>query len=512
MQEPTVEVVVVGAGFAGLAAAQVLGRAQREVLVIGSGPTRNAEAEHAHNILTRDGTPPEELLRLAADEVGALPTVSLEEAHVDAIVPGRDNILRVSIAGGGQVDAPIVLLATGARDVLPDVPGLTDLWGRRAHSCPFCDAAAYAGRRVMVLADEAKGSHSAAMLAGWTDRLTRVDPSDVADIALDDDEVVAHLRDGSVVTADGVFVGVTPVPRLHCVSALPLARRGPYLSVDGEGRTSHPGLWAAGDCAWKTGEGNPGGQVIASMAAGARAAMWIVFDLLGVRPPQPPPVEGPASGTAGERATATEFWEQRYGESDRIWSGKPNQRLVLEAAGLEPGTALDLGCGEGADAVWLAEQGWNVVAVDVSATALQRGAAAAAARGVGDRIDWQRHDLADSFPSGEYDLVSAAYFLSPIPLPRTEILRAAAHAVRPGGVLLLLSHTGFPAGAEVPSHPVTFLTPEEQLAELDLPGDEWRVEAAEEYEVSGTAPTGHSTRVDNVLRLRRVAVGSVRAG
>ena len=502
MSHRSVEVVVVGAGFAGLAAAQVLGRAQREVLVLGSGPTRNAEAEHAHNVLTRDGTPPDELLRLAADEVRALPSVSLEEAHVDAVV-ATDHALTVHIAGGEHVRARAVLLATGARDVLPDVPGLSELWGRRAHSCPFCDAAAYAGRRVMILADEAKAAHSRVLLAGWTDHLRQVDPADVASLAPIDDEVVARLNDGSVVSAAGIFVGVTPVPRVDCVAKLALARRGPYLSVDGEGRTSQAGLWAAGDCAWKTGEGNPGGQVIASLAAGARAAVWIVFDLLGVVPPAPPPVEEPSSGPAAEAATATEFWEHRYGESDRVWSGKPNQRLVQEVANLPPGHALDLGCGEGADSVWLAEQGWNVVAVDVSATALQRGAAAAQARGVADRIDWQCHDLAETFPEGEYDLATAAYFLSPIPLPRTEILRAAAHAVRPGGVLLLLSHTGFPAGVEHRPHSVTFLTPEEQLAELDLPPGDWRVEAAENYEISGTAPTGTSTRIDNVLRLRR---------
>lgn len=503
MDERTIEVVVVGAGFAGLAAAQVLGRAQREVLVLGSGPTRNAEAEHAHNVLTRDGTSPGELLRLAVEEVRALPSVSLVEAHVDAVVVAENATLMVHIAGGEQVRAHAVLLATGARDVLPDVPGLSELWGRRAHSCPFCDAAAYAGRRVMILADEAKAAHSMVLLAGWTDCLVQVDPAAVTDLALVDDEVVAHLNGGSAVSADGIFVGVTPVPRVDCVSKLPLARRGPYLSVDGEGRTSQAGLWAAGDCAWKTGERNPGGQVIASVAAGARAAVWIVFDLLGVIPPAPPPVEDPASGSAPQAATAAAFWEHRYGESERIWSGKPNQRLVQEVANLPPGKALDLGCGEGADSVWLAEQGWSVVAVDVSATALQRGAAAAHERGVADRIDWQCHDLAETFPEGEYDLVTAAYFLSPIPLPRTAILRAAAHAVRPGGVLLLLSHTGFPAGAEHPHHPVTFLTPEEQLAELDLLPAEWRVQAAENYEVSGTAPTGTSTRIDNVLRLRR---------
>lgn len=504
MEDRTVEVVVVGAGFAGLAAAQVLGRAQRDVLLLGAGQTRNAEAAHAHNFLTRDGTSPGELIRLGMDEVRALPSVTVRQAHVEAVEHGDGDNLRVRVAGGSEVHAEVVLLATGARDVLPNVPGLSELWGKRAHSCPFCDGETYAGRRLIILADETQGAHSLALLAGWTDRLTRVDPSSVAEIALIDDEVVAYLIDGSKVVADGVFVGVTPVPRIDSVAALSLARRGPYLSVDGEGRTSHPRLWAAGDCAWKVGEAGPGGQVVASMAAGTRAAAWIVFDRLGVHPPEPPPIEDPRSGPDGHPGSAGQYWDHRYGQHDRVWSGSPNQRLVQEVAGLRPGAALDLGCGEGADAVWLAESGWSVVAVDVSATALARGAAAAEARGIADRIDWQRHDLGVSFPAGEYDLVSAAYLLSPVHLPRTEILRTAARAVRAGGVLLLLSHTGFPPGAEAPDHAVTFLTPGEQLGELDLPAGAWTVEAAEEFESPMTGPDGvPTTRVDSVLRLRR---------
>ena len=504
MEDRTVEVIVVGAGFAGLAAAQVLGRAQRDVLLLGTGPTRNAEAEHAHNVLTRDGTPPAELLRLGSAEVRALPTVTVREAHVEAISHGDGQSLRVRLAGGEEIRAEVVLLATGARDVLPDVDGLKELWGRRAHSCPFCDAEAYAGRRLLILADEARGAHSMALLAGWTDQLTRVDPANIAHIGLVDDDVVARLTDGTVVVAEGVFVGVTPVPRNDCVVDLPLARRGPYLSVDGEGRTSHHGIWAAGDCAWKTGEGNPGGQVVASMAAGARAAMWIVFDRLGIQPPAPPPVEDPRSGSDRDPASVSAFWEQHYGQRERVWSGNPNQRLVDEVREMHPGTALDLGCGEGADAIWLAENGWTVVAVDVSPTALARAAEAAEARGVAERIDWQHHDLGEEFPKGDYDLVSASFLLSPVHLPRTEILKAAARAVRPGGLLLILSHTGFPPSAAAPDHSVIFLTPQEQLADLDLPPEEWVVEAAEEFESAMKDPDGvPTTRIDNVLRLRR---------
>ncbi|MDQ3974750.1 MAG: NAD(P)/FAD-dependent oxidoreductase [Actinomycetota bacterium] len=504
MGSRAVEVVVVGAGFAGLAAAQVLGRAQREVLVLGSGPTRNAEAQHAHNVLTRDGTPPGELIRLGRAEVEALPTVRLEEMHVVAVQPGEADRLRVR-THAAEIDAEIVLLATGARDLLPEVPGLTALWGRRAHSCPFCDGEAYAGRRLLVLADDTKGAHYRALLAGWTDQVTVVDPSTVVTIDERGGDVVARLDNDEVAVADGVFVGVTPVPRVDCVAGMALARRGPYLAVDGDGRATHPRLWAAGDCAWRAGDSAPGGQVVAAMAAASRAAAGIVLDRLGVQLPDPPPVEGPRTAAVAGQPTssAAQFWEDFYGQAHRVWSGKPNQRLVQEVGGLTPGTALDLGCGEGADAIWLAQQGWRVVATDVSATALQRGARAAAQQGVHDRIDWQRRDLGASFPDGDFDLVIAAYLLSPVAIPRAAILRSAASAVRSGGTLVILGHTALPPWKD-PDPTVHFATLEEELATLDLAPLDWTVEVAEEYERLVTAPDGvPATRVDTILLIRR---------
>ncbi|HVM15574.1 MAG TPA: bifunctional NAD(P)/FAD-dependent oxidoreductase/class I SAM-dependent methyltransferase [Egibacteraceae bacterium] len=510
MGSRTAEVVVVGAGFAGLAAAQVLGRAQRDVLVLGSGPTRNAEAEHAHNVLTRDGTPPGELLRLGLAEVEALSTVSLEEADVVAVAPGDAGRLRVHVHAGTsartsaeEIQAEIVLLATGARDTLPEVPGLAALWGRRAHSCPFCDGAAYARRRLLVLAEEVKGAHLRTMLAGWTDQVRVVDPATVGQLDEHGDEVTARLVDGEVIAADGIFVGVTPVPRVNCVAGMALARRGPYLAVDGDGRTTHPRLRAAGDCAWRAGDTMPGGQVVAAMAAGSRAAFRIVFDRLGVTPPEPPPFEMPRTAPGPEERTPAQFWDDHYGRSEQVWSGKPNQRLVDEVAGLTPGTALDLGCGEGADAVWLAEQEWRVVATDVSATALERGARAAAEHGVAGLIDWQHHDLGSSFPEGAFDLVVAAYLLSPIAIPRAAILRSAAAAIRPGGSLVILGHTALPPWADQ-DPTVHFASFEEELAALELDPLEWAVETAEEYERTVTSPDGATaTRVDTILRIRR---------
>ena len=118
------------------------------------------------------------------------------------------------------------------------------------------------------------------------------------------------------------------------------------------------------------------------------------------------------------------MWEDRYAESERIWSGRPNDRLVEVVSGLTPGRALDLGCGEGGDAVWLAGHGWWVTAVDIADTALQRTREAAGE--LADRIDLQRHDLTRTFPEGQFDLVSAHFLHSPTGWDRDPLMQRAA--------------------------------------------------------------------------------------
>ena len=133
-----------------------------------------------------------------------------------------------------------------------------------------------------------------------------------------------------------------------------------------------------------------------------------------------------------------EFWDERYRSADRLWSGQPNPQLVAQATDLAPGEALDVGCGEGADAIWLASRGWTVTAVDVSAVALDRAAAHAAAEGVS--IRWQREDLLSWGPGPErYDLVTAEFMHLPNPELQSLHARLAA-AVRPGGTLLIVAH------------------------------------------------------------------------
>jgi SAM-dependent methyltransferase len=196
-------------------------------------------------------------------------------------------------------------------------------------------------------------------------------------------------------------------------------------------------------------------------------------------------------------------WDSRYSESPQIWSGRPNVVLEREVSDLDPGRALDLGCGEGADAVWLAQRGWHVTAVDISGVALQRAVAHAVAAGVDGRIEWQRRDLGESFPDGTYDLVSAQFLHCWGDLPREKILRAAAAAVAAGGILLIEGHLDH---GPFPHHhgEVTFPTPDDVIADLDLLSGDWDVLVSEAHERHQIGPDGvPAIRTDSTVKARR---------
>jgi SAM-dependent methyltransferase len=203
---------------------------------------------------------------------------------------------------------------------------------------------------------------------------------------------------------------------------------------------------------------------------------------------------------------AKEHWEQHYGERDRFWSGRVNFRLAEVVSTLKAGNALDLGCGEGGDACWLAERGWTVVAVDISDTALQRAAAEAKARGLGDRIEFAQHDLSDSFPDGTFDLISAQFLHSMIPFDRPRVLKHAAGAVRPGGTLLIVDHASPPPRMAKSDHHHEFPSAEEVIDSLNLDAGEWERVRVESVERQASGPDGQpATWVDNVIVLRRRA-------
>jgi SAM-dependent methyltransferase len=182
--------------------------------------------------------------------------------------------------------------------------------------------------------------------------------------------------------------------------------------------------------------------------------------------------------TDDEHVFSQQFWDERYAADDRVWSGQPNPRLVEHAADLPPGLALDVGCGEGADAVWLAERGWRVTGADVSVVGLEKARRRAGEAGVADRTDWLHVDLVaeDPLPGGA-DLVSAMYVHVP-DAALDRIYTAIAGAVRPGGTLLVAGHHPDERHTDLRNPHLTHLLfgPERVTALL---GTGWQVDVAE---------------------------------
>ncbi|MFF8844114.1 methyltransferase domain-containing protein [Streptomyces sp. NPDC015127] len=570
--EPHYDVVVVGGGAAGLSGALALVRARRSVLVIDSGRPRNAPAGHVHAFLTRDGTPPAQLLASGRDEVAGYGG-EFAEGRVASAERLADGGFRVVLDDGSSVVAARLLVATGVVDELPDVPGLAERWGRDVLHCPYCHGWEVRDRAIGILATGPLAAQQALMWRQWSKDVTLFlhtgpDPDDeeyeqlaAREITVVDGRVTGldvgagaeggalrgvRLEGGRVVGCDALVVAPLSTARVGAFAGLGLeavehhrngAVVGTRLPADENGATAVPGVWVAGNAT------APADKVAGAAAAGVRAAVAINADLIsdetrravadrrsplnrptGRKADRRSPLAEPTGPEAAHRspscpqteehpqmtdsnATGAEFWDARYSESERIWSGNPNTALVREATGLRPGTALDLGCGEGADTIWLAQRGWRVTATDISAVALERAARHAEEAGVADAVDWRQSDLAVSFPAGEFDLVSAHYLHSPGDLPREDILRRAAAAVAPGGVLLIVGHSG-PAPWETTTHEgVPLPTPQEVLDSLDLPEEGWEVQRCEEFERKQNDPEGRpGTRTDNVLRVRRLPV------
>ena len=197
-------------------------------------------------------------------------------------------------------------------------------------------------------------------------------------------------------------------------------------------------------------------------------------------------------------ASRRERWDARHAAHEPIESLEPNPTLIAEIGSRPPGRALDLGAGDGRNAVWLASQGWHVTAVDFSRVALDRGRAQAIARGV--HVDWVLADLLDWSPGGDrYDLVTL-FFIHLPPTERRGVYARAAEAVASGGTLLVVGHdrTNLEDGVGGPQDPEVLLTPLEVAS--DLAG--FRVDRAETMRRPG--PDGRGP-IDTIVRAVRVA-------
>ncbi len=199
-------------------------------------------------------------------------------------------------------------------------------------------------------------------------------------------------------------------------------------------------------------------------------------------------------------------WDERYRSRESLWSGKPNPYLVSETQDLTAGSALDAGAGEGADAIWLADRGWRVTAVDLSGVALERAAVHAAERGVAiaDRIEWRHADLTSWDPQGaSFDLVAVHYLHLPAAV-RADVFGRLAAAVAPGGTLLIVGH--HPSDLETtmprPPLPELFYTGDDVANLLDA--DEWEIVTNQAPARVATDPDGNTVTIhDTVFRASR---------
>lgn len=216
-----------------------------------------------------------------------------------------------------------------------------------------------------------------------------------------------------------------------------------------------------------------------------------------------PPTDAPAttSDYVGDPVVQAE-WDKRYAVEGQLWSGRPNGALVAEVSGLTPGRALDVGCGEGADAVWLARGGWQVTGLEVSGVALQR--AARHAQDAGVPIQWVHAGLAEAeLPAGSFDLVSAQY-PALLRTPDAAAERALLAAVAPGGVLLLVHHAGMDTqhASDSGFDPADYVWPS---MVADLLDQDWTVEVDEQRpRIAPDGGAGAHHAEDVVLRARRL--------
>ena len=292
------DVIVIGGGPAGLQAALTLGRVHRSCLVLDSGRYRNDPATEMHNFITRDGTPPDEFRAAARAELAAYDTVAVRSVTVTAVEADDDDV-RVRTDDGAVHEARRLLLATGMADVLPEVPGLAELWGSVVAHCPFCHGHEFSGGTVAIQG----GPHAprlTGMLRPVADRVVVVPhlhdltPEEADQITLlggevrqgrmlrvrpDGDGAVIELDDGSDLRVDGMFVAGTLAQAAPFAEQLGLALLASgAVEVDEFGRTSHPRVYAAGDLAHRASLPMPVSSVLAAAAAGQLAATTTVAD------------------------------------------------------------------------------------------------------------------------------------------------------------------------------------------------------------------------------------------
>lgn len=347
------DVAVIGGGAAGLAGAVALLRSRRSVLLVDAGDPRNAPAGHVHNFLTQDGTAPDVLYAAGRTEVLAYGGQIL---HGDVDTLEREGeLFRIEVQGR-KVTARRVLVATGARDELPDIAGLAERWGIDVLHCPYCHSWEVRDQHIGVLASGPLTVQQALMFhqlsaqvtllahtgppptPGQQEQLAALGIPVAAGIVTQVESAAGRLTgirlaDGSRVTLDALVVA--PVCRARAELLAPFGVLTSEVRLDGHllgtqvesdptGSTAAPGVWVAGNVS------DMKAQVISSGAAGLAAAAAINNDLIAAD------TEHAVQTYRDQRATQV-AWDQRYADMEQVWSGRPNAQLVSETRGLRSG-------------------------------------------------------------------------------------------------------------------------------------------------------------------------------
>ncbi|WP_434751326.1 NAD(P)/FAD-dependent oxidoreductase [Paenibacillus amylolyticus] len=290
------DVVIVGGGPAGLNAALVLGRARKNVLVIDDQKPRNWVTRETHGFLTRDGVSPREFRRIAKEEIAAYPSVQFTSDTVTELT-GHDGEFVVKTVEGGTYRAKKILFAVGKKDLPLNITGLSEVYGKSAFVCPYCDGWELRDQQLVIITSVDKALHMAKLISGWTSRYTLCTNGDdsMSEEHLEDlsrhgakvyetpiQSIISQegmisgieLSDGTVISCTGVFFQ----PKLHTGSELPetmgceMTETGTII-VDAQGKTSVPGVFSAGDAASEL------YQAITAASFGALTAVSINHEL-----------------------------------------------------------------------------------------------------------------------------------------------------------------------------------------------------------------------------------------
>nr|WP_245406347.1 MULTISPECIES: NAD(P)/FAD-dependent oxidoreductase [unclassified Peribacillus] len=289
--------VIIGGGPAGLNAALVMGRAGRKTILFDEDKPRNRVTQESHGFITQDGVKPSEFKKRARMDVQKYPSVSIKEEQVEIIEKASD-VFRIQTKGGTEYMAKKVLLATGLRDVLPEIPGLQNVYGTSVFSCPFCDGWEMRGQALAVIAENERAFHMGKLLSNWSgdvivftngyqgldeekDILARqhviVVEEKIESLKSKGGQLTSILlqngreikREAGIVVAD-LVQSASFAEQLGCEIA---PNRG--IKVDSFGRTTVEGVYACGDTSLSTPS-----QLVIAAAEGNKAAAGVIMDLV----------------------------------------------------------------------------------------------------------------------------------------------------------------------------------------------------------------------------------------